>query len=283
MSLQPPSSIRALKAWLKNDGPSTIHPDESMLALARKVALEGMHERAAERGLAAPEDLSNACKFSSLLFKSLFGGRIEGNERHQYNRLHGEIFDLNECATDVVKMRQTFGDEATYRHDPIFFANPEHLESMLSCLPRVSRWAENFHAQTMEPPCAERLLGLDLVGELGGALEFHKLDIRNVHDKGEGWATYDFEINVAKPGSKRDRWRSASVSKAFGIDRPSVDMMSSGQIVGRIWTLGDEASAREQLAESLEKIIIEWRNGCNETLEKLNALKYKDASTPALR
>lgn len=85
-----------------------------------------------------PEDLSGSCKFSSLFVAACFGGTVRGNERHQFAVVDGEIVDLNAQAADV------HGNPAAYRHDPAFFGNPDHLESLVSCVPRVKEWLREF-------------------------------------------------------------------------------------------------------------------------------------------
>jgi hypothetical protein len=111
----------------------------------------------------APTDLSNACKFSSLFAQAIFGGKLRGNEGHQFVELpDGQRLDLNFDAADVIRMTTRFeqdgkkgwlkyhGDEFEewhgdpYSHDPKFFGNPDHINSMKSILPRVKDWVHEF-------------------------------------------------------------------------------------------------------------------------------------------
>ena len=119
------------------EGPWPVTPE--CLELAKMVLWEGWNERAQDRGEKEPEDLSRSCKFSSLFVWKLFGGQIRGNELHQFLRLSsGKILDLNADARDV----QDLADP--WRHDPEFWGNEDHLESLESCLPRVDLWVERF-------------------------------------------------------------------------------------------------------------------------------------------
>lgn len=106
--------------------------------------LEYHQERAAYGGPNAkyhmPTDLTNSCKFSSLFAREIFGGRLRGNEAHQFVEApDGTIIDLNIDADDVKQL----GDYA-HRHMSGFWGNPDHRDSVNSCIPRVGRWVEEF-------------------------------------------------------------------------------------------------------------------------------------------
>lgn len=89
-----------------------------------------------------PTDLSSACKFSSMFAQRVFGGQLRGNIDHQFVKLpDGRILDLNIDAEDVRKLRAS-GDP--HRHDRAFWGNPEHLDAMKSCEPRVGQWVSEF-------------------------------------------------------------------------------------------------------------------------------------------
>ena len=105
---------------------------------AQEFAYEKMCERATEFGLARPFDLSHGCKFSSLFVQRTFGGKIEGNEFHYFNKIRGKIHDLNEFAFDVSNL------DDPYLHDPQEIMQIDYLESLESCLPRVNRWVAEF-------------------------------------------------------------------------------------------------------------------------------------------
>ncbi len=143
--------------WLERNGAGRISHDEVMADLARVFVLERWIERdearvrelaglagmpfedwVRQRGWRAPNDLTNACKFSSLFTKLIFGGSIAGNESHQFNLIDGRIVDLTAGSSGLV------GLKGAYRHDPIFFGNDDHLASLVSCMPRVREWADHF-------------------------------------------------------------------------------------------------------------------------------------------
>lgn len=109
--------------------------------IAGRVALEGWRERASERGRPVPADLSGSCKFTSLLAQRLFGGRLRGNADHQFLELPGgERLDLNADAADVRDLQARGIDP--WRHDPLFWHNPDHRASLRSCAARVAIWEE---------------------------------------------------------------------------------------------------------------------------------------------
>lgn len=142
MTSKMPDNTDALREWLSTDTPGFYPVTEDALILARQVALAGWRERTKERCWPEPKDLSGSCKFSTLLVKTLFGGVVQGHTDHQYNVVNGKVLDLNADADDVQKLLAS-GD-VVYRHDLAFFGNDDHLDSMLSCLPRVACWSERF-------------------------------------------------------------------------------------------------------------------------------------------
>lgn len=95
-------------------------------------------EFAIERKLARPDDLSGACKYGSQFMRQVFGGSIEGHYAHQYNRIDGRLIDLGHDAFDVGRMSNP------YLHEADYFDVPEQRAAMLACLPRVTRWTEDF-------------------------------------------------------------------------------------------------------------------------------------------
>lgn len=128
------------------------------IARAKAFVFGKWRERATERGHTV-DDLSGACKFSSLFAQRVFGGKIKGNHDHQYVVLDdGQILDLNADAADVREL------SIPYRHDRRFWNNKEHRESLNSCLPRVETWLKEFenelrpgHVLEGHTPC-QRLL-----------------------------------------------------------------------------------------------------------------------------
>jgi hypothetical protein len=85
-----------------------------------------------------PEDLSGACKFSSIFAAVAFDAEIDGNYDHQFAVKKGKIIDLNAGAADVAALSKP------YSLDPIFFGSRDHLASLKSCMPRVMDWLRAF-------------------------------------------------------------------------------------------------------------------------------------------
>ena len=107
-----------------------------IIRMARTFLIQKWKDRAVELGRPEPDDLTGACKFASLFAQALFGGKLKGNWHHQYVLLpNGEKIDL------VGGMTR---DRVDYTHDPEFWNNPEHVESMKSCAPRVKTWTNEF-------------------------------------------------------------------------------------------------------------------------------------------
>jgi len=110
-----------------------VKPTKANLTKARRFLLRKWQERAVERGLEKPETLHDACKFASLFAQWVFGGELRGNYDHQFVQLGKQIIDLAEAQ-----------GERPYRHDPKFWLNRQHRESLDSCRPRVARWVAEF-------------------------------------------------------------------------------------------------------------------------------------------
>lgn len=125
---------------------------EENIAYAKQFALQKWIERARERGLEEPTDLSYGCKFASLFVWSVFGGKLSGNYDHQFVVLDKKIIDLSHDSSDVRSLEQP------HRHDPVFFGSPDHLDSMNSCLPRVSQWSQEF--LEVNAPATKRRMAL---------------------------------------------------------------------------------------------------------------------------
>ena len=126
------------KPWVKKNTNGVLPLTDENLRKAREFVFVKWKERAQERGDKIPEDLAKSCKFSTLFIKKLFGGSIQGNVDHQYNVIDGKIIDINKDAKDVLRL------ENPYNHDPKFFGNPEHMDSMKTCIERVNIWVEEF-------------------------------------------------------------------------------------------------------------------------------------------
>jgi hypothetical protein len=136
-----PRTPQQMRGWIREGGGGAYDGQmtESLLAQVRITALQGWKERAIERGQLEPLDLSSSCKFSSALVRTLFGGTIEGTHEHQFNRIAGAIVDINRDAQDVSALRARGIDP--HQHDRRFIGSRDHIDSMLSCMPRVRVWA----------------------------------------------------------------------------------------------------------------------------------------------
>ena len=116
---------------------------------AKEFVFRKWQERAKELGRPEPTDLSSSCKFGSLFAQKIFGGKLQGNYDHQYVVLaNGQIIDFSHDAADVQKLKKV------YYHDSLFWNNPDHRESMKSCLPRVNKWVDEF-TQTLSKDLEE--------------------------------------------------------------------------------------------------------------------------------
>lgn len=129
------------KSWLTKNTEGVFKFHEDDLENLKWFALQKWRERALERRLDEPDDLSSACKFCSLFVKILYGGKIQGNYDHQYNVIDGKRIDLSADSQDVKQM------DNPYRHDPLFFANDDHLDSLESCLPRITDWVSSYQVK----------------------------------------------------------------------------------------------------------------------------------------
>lgn len=124
-----------------------LEPSDDNIASAKAFVLKKWKERAAERYSPEPTDLTSSCKFTSLFANKVFGGKIKGNWQHQFVQLpDGKIIDLNIEAEDVKRLGQQ-----AHAHDESFWRkNPEHKESMISCVPRVNTWVKEFRSSLDE-------------------------------------------------------------------------------------------------------------------------------------
>jgi hypothetical protein len=114
-----------------------------VLLWARDFALQKWRERASERQLPPPADLSGGCKFVSLFANRLFGGELRGNWDHQYVVLsNGQQIDLTKPSENLALIIK--GGKDPYRHDSLFWGNADHLESLESCGHRVDAWVKEF-------------------------------------------------------------------------------------------------------------------------------------------
>lgn len=148
MSIFIPEKIS--RKWMNMPSEGIMVPDKENLELAHDYCLEMWRQRAAERGISKPEDLSYSCKFTSLFTKMIFGGRISGNEYHQFV-VHDDygIIDLNRNAKDVKDLSNP------YEEDSKFIGSKDHCESMSSCVPRIQKWINEFdanHKTRFQPP-----------------------------------------------------------------------------------------------------------------------------------
>lgn len=192
-----------MKPNLFSEGRGLIPHSEDAEEAARDFALNGWNARRFERGLPAAKDLSNACKFASLFARELFGGTLKGNAEHQYLELpSGQVVDLTQGSAMFDEM------DDPMVHDPDFWGNPEHVESLESCMPRVDDWVKGFLAPSayidgfFEEP--KRQVDLEVLLEAvydpfnGGAWDipaFTEEDVQDFIDRGkmsaQSWQAMD--------------------------------------------------------------------------------------------
>ena len=104
---------------------------------------------AQDRAWQPPSTLEGACKFTSLFALRLFGGRIRGNEHHQYLELpNGKIIDPVPVPDH----------DDPQHHDDEFWLNPEHKQSLESCLPRVKGWVNEFMSMNQQQTTEEETI-----------------------------------------------------------------------------------------------------------------------------
>ena len=140
------------KSWLLEDRPAALQISDELLDDLRSFCLDMWRERALERNLPAPDDLSSSCKFTSLFVRELIGGRIAGNEMHQFVIVEDEVVDINRLSKDVLSL------EDPHHEDFSFIGNPEHMESLESCAFRVNQWIEHWHL--LNTPGQDRKLAI---------------------------------------------------------------------------------------------------------------------------
>lgn len=142
------------------NNPNFLEPTPENISKAKVFVLKKWQERAKENNKNIPNDLSAACKFSSLFASIIFGGKIKGNFFHQWVELpNKKIFDLNDEAEDIALMKQGeipdyLKDYANsnnltmpkniYTHDIVQQNHPDNKLSMKSIKPRVMSWVEEF-------------------------------------------------------------------------------------------------------------------------------------------
>lgn len=125
--------------------PGLIDATPENIQIAREFVFQRWIERSNSRGDQTPVDLSSACKFASLFAWQLFGGTLAGNCRHQYILTQeGDVLDLCSGSAELRSMLEP------YVHDAEFFANEEHLESLESCMLRVSDWLKKFNEAMLQ-------------------------------------------------------------------------------------------------------------------------------------
>lgn len=98
-------------------------------------------ERAKERGLQEPVDLSYACKFCSLFAWVVFSGEIMGNEDHQFCVMNdGRVLDFTEAS----ELTQSLDPDTAWTHDDAFWMSKDHRDSLASIVARVKSWIIEF-------------------------------------------------------------------------------------------------------------------------------------------
>lgn len=115
--------------------PAKIDYNEHNIILAN-LALDFMwQERCKERGETYSGDRSGSCKFAALLSRSLFGGRLAGNDEHVFTMTNSELIDLNIVQRDVMELNH----KAHVRFDHVL-THKDYRSALTSCLPRVEKW-----------------------------------------------------------------------------------------------------------------------------------------------
>ena len=210
-------------SWLERNGSGLIDLSEGMLTTARAFVFERWLERehgrasdratlaglpfdvwARERGWNAPQDLTNASKFSSLFTKLIFGGSIQGNADHQFNVIDGRIVDLTAGSAGLSGLANP------YNHDPLFFGHDDHLASLASCMPRVRLWADQFAldyapSSWLAPVNTRRGFEIRVGWRAGGREEFC-LDFGTAASRDAALAKIAVEVDaVASPDHKSHR------------------------------------------------------------------------------
>lgn len=137
------------KSWLNKESDGVLPPTDDNICKAKEFVFEKWKERAVERGINEPTDLSSSCKFCSLFVKQVFGGRIRGNYDHEHNVIEGKIIDLSCDSEDVSKL------DNPYWHDRTHMGCRDHIETLKSCMPRVNEWVDGFTKKMVEESDAE--------------------------------------------------------------------------------------------------------------------------------
>ncbi len=126
------------KNWILEDRPVLCEVTPELLDQMRSFCYKKWCERAAERGVGKPDDLSYSCKFTSMFVREVIGGYISGSYDHQFVVLDDEVIDINQDAQDVRDL------DDPHDEDFSFLGRRDHLESLESCVPRVNDWVSEF-------------------------------------------------------------------------------------------------------------------------------------------
>ena len=120
---------------IRSNYPAKIEYNEHNIIRAN-IALDFMwEERCKERGEAYSGDRSGSCKFAALLSRSLFGGRLAGNNDHVFTVTESDMIDLNIIQRDVIDLNHL----AHVRFDHVL-THKDYRAALSSCLPRVEKW-----------------------------------------------------------------------------------------------------------------------------------------------
>lgn len=119
-----------------------------------------------ERNNSVNNDLSGACKFAALFAQQLYGGEIKANEFHTWVEKNGDIIDLTDDSEEMKYMKRgeippnqlsyaqawglEFPEDGIYEEDEYFMDEPDFIESIRSCAPRVKKWVEEFKSLTFK-------------------------------------------------------------------------------------------------------------------------------------
>lgn len=124
---------------IQEEKDSIYEASPSNLQIIREFCFEKWKDRSEEMNRGIPSDLSSSCKFTSLFVRQVLGGYISGNYDHQFCIIEDEVVDINSNCDDVKEL------ESPYDEDFEFLGNPDHLESLNSCVPRVNQWIKEFN------------------------------------------------------------------------------------------------------------------------------------------
>ena len=223
-----------------------LEPSALELFCARKFLQAKWLERAVEKGMPVPETLDGACKFASIFAQSLFGGELQGHKEHQY-LLH------NDVKIDLVAENGVGGADCW--NDADFFWNPEHRDSLKSCLDRVTEWKMEYdggmrHAVLFPAEWREQLCTGSEISLYGSAFRQHQgvfsvfrghggLPIAGENDlkslAGAFYASLRIEPEKHHPCQDEITVETARMNDQFPQDKTLSFWRDTGALLARCW------------------------------------------------